>query len=282
MRSPRDVQLLLHTDAAAHLLFSGEEFDTWAIGDDLVVKFPRTAVDAAKVPVEAAVEPLLRERLGHLVPAIRMLGELDDGSGFPFIVHERARGIQGQTNDGTTIVPTRGLAEHAGSILATLHSITAEEAFALGVGERPTSFDVPNIDAASMTAVTAIVGDEASRFVASEPPSASERRVLCHTDVKGEHVFVDAARAQVTSIIDWADVEVCDPARDYAGLAAWLGPAFMRAVAVEAGEDDALVDRARWMARAGGLIWMDQVLTGREDAPLALIEQELRAAFASD
>ena len=55
----------------------------------------------------------------------------------------------------------------------------------------------------------------------------------------------------------------------------------MRLAAVEAGEDEALVDRALWMARAGGLYWMDEVLTGREKAPLALIEQELRAAFAS-
>ena len=54
-------------------------------------------------------------------------------------------------------------------------------------------------------------------------------RTLCHTDIKGEHVFVDEDRRRVTSIIDWADTEVCDPAKDYAGLVGWLGPTFARA-----------------------------------------------------
>ena len=65
MRLQRDVQILLGTDEPAHLLLDGEEFETWAIGEDLVAKFPRTAVDAAKVPMEAAVHPLLRRLLGH-------------------------------------------------------------------------------------------------------------------------------------------------------------------------------------------------------------------------
>jgi aminoglycoside phosphotransferase (APT) family kinase protein len=281
MRSERDVKALLHTDRPAQRMFLGEEFDTWAIGPDLVAKFPLSAVEAEKVSIEAAVHPLLRGQLGDLVPVIRMVGVLDDGSGFPFIVHERARGVQGQTDEGNSIVPARGLAEHVGSIFATLHDVAGEEAFALGVGERPITFAIPTIDDATLAAVTALVGDEASKFLASSPPAASERRALCHTDVKGEHVFVDADAVHVTGIIDWADVEVCDPARDYAGLVVWLGRDFARAAAA-AGEadDDTLVDRAIWLARAGALYWMKEVRAGRERAPLALITQQLRSAFA--
>jgi aminoglycoside phosphotransferase (APT) family kinase protein len=280
MRSQRDVQLLLHTDEPAHLLLSGEEFDTWAVGEELVVKFPRTAVDAEKVSVEAAVHPLLRERLGHLVPAIRLIGELEDGSGFPFIVHERAMGVQGQTIDGLSIVPDPGLAEHVGSVFARLHEITADEAFALGLGERPVTFDVPTIEPATLEAVAGIVGEEASRFLAGEPPSASDRRALCHTDLKGEHVFVDANHARVTAIIDWADVEVCDPARDYAGLVIWLGADFVRGAVASEPDDATLADRAIWLARAGALAYLDDVRAGREDGPMPIITEQLRVAFA--
>jgi aminoglycoside phosphotransferase (APT) family kinase protein len=281
MRSQREVQLLLHTDEPAHLLLSGEEFDTWAIGDDLIAKFPRTAVDAEKVSIEAAVHPLLRDRLGHLVPAIRLIGELEDGSGFPFIVHERAPGVQGQTLDGVSVVPGPGLAEHTGSIFATLHQITADEAFAIGLGERPIAFDVPTIERATLAAVEDLVGDEASRFLASEPPVASPRRALCHTDLKGEHVFVDANHARVTAIIDWADVEVCDPARDYACLVIWLGADLVREAAASEPDDATLADRAIWLARAGALSYLDDVRAGREDGPMAVITEQIRMAFAA-
>jgi aminoglycoside phosphotransferase (APT) family kinase protein len=285
MRSQRDVQILLGMDEPAHLLLRSEEFETWAIGEDLVAKFPRTAVNAEKVPTEAAVHPLLRRLLGHVVPAIRMVGELDDGSGFPVIVHERAGGVQGQTNEGDTIVQGPGLAEHVGSILATLHEVPAREAFALGLGERSVAFDTPVIEDATLERVTAIVGDAVSRFLASSPAAPSQRRTLCHTDIKGEHIFVDTDHASVTSIIDWADTEVCDPARDYAGLVIWLGPDFARAAAAAGEPDDAtLADRAIWLARAGALEWLDDVQAGREEAPPStLIDRQLRAAFpASD
>ena len=280
MLTERDVRALLDADASVERMFLNDEFDVWAVGEDLVAKFPRTEIDAAKVPLEETLYPTLRRLLGDVVPEIRMVGTMD-GSDRRFIVHERATGRQGQTIDGVTISPADGLAGQLRALLRTLHEVDARQAFELGIGERPLSFERPTLSEGTIATTTDIVGDAVARFLASTPPSPSDRRTLCHTDIKGEHVFVDEQRRHVTAIIDWADTEVCDPAKDYAGLASWLGPSFARTCIDESGEDDpTLADRAIWLDRAGLLDYWDAVLAGREHAPIPLITEQLRVAFS--
>jgi aminoglycoside phosphotransferase (APT) family kinase protein len=275
----RDVRTILDTDLPVHRLLLGDEFETWAIGDDLVAKFPRTEYDAAKVPMEEAVHPLLRQPLGDLVPAIRAIGEMTPG-GFRYIVHERASGIQGQTGDGVSIGPAAGLADDVGRALARLHSVDAASVFALGLGEHRVAFEVPDLDERTIGIATDIIGDRLAAFLREPPPAPSPSRVLCHTDLKGEHVFVSADRSRVRAIIDWADTEAADPALDYAGLVGWLGPRFAAAAIGASGEDDGtLTDRAIWLARAGMLSHWNDVVAGRERSPIDLITQQLRVAF---
>jgi aminoglycoside phosphotransferase (APT) family kinase protein len=274
-----DVRALLDTDAPLHRMCLNDEFDVWSVGDDLVAKFPRTDVDAGKVPIEEAVHPTLRMLLGDVVPAIRMTGSID-GSDRRFIVHERASGRQAQTDDGVTVAPGDGLAADISRILATLHQVRAVAAHDLGVGTRELSSEIQPLSDATITRLTEIAGDAVLRFLEEGPPEPSKRRTLCHTDIKGEHVFVDGDAARVTSIIDWADTEVCDPAKDYAGLVIWLGPSFTRACAEASGEDDpTLADRAIWIGRAEIVAYWDEVIAGVERAPMPLITQQLRTAF---
>jgi aminoglycoside phosphotransferase (APT) family kinase protein len=276
----RDVRAILATDAPVARMFLNDEFDVWAVGDDLVAKFPRTDVDAAKIDVEEALHPTLRRLLGDVVLPIHRVGSMD-GSGRRFIVHERASGHQGQTVEGITIAPGDGLAEHVGALLGTVHQVAAHEAFELGAGERPLSFAVPDLSDATVAATTEIAGEAVGRFLSAPGPRPSDRRALCHTDIKGEHLFVDERCRRVTAIIDWADTEVCDPAKDYAGLVGWLGPAFVRASIAASGENDpTLADRAIWLDRAGILDYWDAVLAGRETAPIPLITEQLRIAFS--
>jgi aminoglycoside phosphotransferase (APT) family kinase protein len=207
-----------------------------------------------------------------------MTGAMD--SGRRVIVHERASGSQGQTIEGTTITAGDGLAEHVGTLLGALHQVDGRQASELGAGERRISFQVPELSDEFVAAATEIAGDRIGRFLAGPVPQPSDRRTLCHTDIKGEHVFVDAERGRVTSIIDWADAEVCDPAKDYAGLVGWLGPAFARACVDASGEDDpTLAERAIWLNRAGLLDFWGAVLAGRESAPIPLLTAQLRSAF---
>jgi aminoglycoside phosphotransferase (APT) family kinase protein len=280
MLHERDVRALLHTDAPVERLFLNAEFDVWAIGDDLVAKFPRTDIDAAKIFVEEALHPTICGLLGDVVPAIRIVGTMD-AEGRPFIVHERASGRQGQTLPGVTIEPAHGLPDDVGRLFAALHVVDADEALSLGAGTRRIAFEVQPLHEAAIARMTAIVGNAVPRFLSTPAPAQSDRRTLCHTDIKGEHVFVDEERRRVTAIIDWADAEVCDPAKDYAGLVMWLGPSFTRACAAAAGEDDpTLADRAIWLGRAGLIEYWDDVLAGVEDAPIPLITEQLRIAFS--
>jgi aminoglycoside phosphotransferase (APT) family kinase protein len=276
----RDVRALLDTEAPVERMFLNDEFDVWAVGDDRVAKFPRTEIDAAKVPVEEALHPALRRLLGDVVPAIRLVGPMDHDDR-RFIVHERATGRQGQTIEGVTIAPADGLADDVGRIFGALHRIGADAARDLGAGTRELPHEMQQLPEATVAATADIAGDAVARFLASPAPEPSDRRTLCHTDIKGEHVFVDGKRCRVTAIIDWADAEVCDPAKDYAGLVIWLGPSFTRACMEASGEDDpSLADRAIWLGRAGVLDYWDAVLSGVEHAPIPLITEQLRIAFS--
>ena len=278
---PELVRALLGTDLPLRLLLTTDEFDTWALGEDLVAKLPRNEEHAWKVASELALHGLLREQLGDLVPAIRRVGEPAGGFPFPFLVYDRARGVQGQGNDGATIEPGPGLAARAARFLAALHAISAEVAYAHKAGDREVWFEAPTLSAATVERVSSIAGDAVRRFLEAPPPAASDRRVLCHTDLKGEHVFVDGTRRRLTAVIDWSDAEVCDPAQDVAGFAIWLGPAFVREVATAFGDEDpTLAERTIWLGRRGLLDYWDAVLAGRETASIPLIEQQARIVFS--
>jgi aminoglycoside phosphotransferase (APT) family kinase protein len=275
-----DVRGLLATDAALHRMFLNDEFEVWAVGEDLVAKFPRTEIDASKVPIEEALHPTLRRLLGDVVPAIRMVGTADGGDR-RFIVHDRATGRQGQTDEGVTVAAGAGLAADVGRIFGTLHRVDAAVAHDLGAGTREVSYEMKPLSDATVTKASEIGGDAVTRFLADAPPEPPARRTLCHTDIKGEHVFVDGEARRVTTIIDWADTEASDPAKDYAGLVIWLGPSFTRASVEAGGEDDpTLADRAIWLGRAGIIEYWDDVISGVETEPAPLITQQLRIAFS--
>jgi len=275
-----DVRASLDTGDPLHRMFLNDEFDVWAVGADAVAKFARTDVDAAKISSEQALHPTLTRLLGDVVRPILSVGSAQDGRP-PFIVHLRATGVQGQTVDGITITPGAGLADHIGSLFGALHEVDGTHARELGAGERTLSFHPPKVSSAAFAAMTEIAGPNVQRFLEDPAPIPSDRRTLCHTDIKGEHIFVHRDRRRVTAIIDWADVEICDPAKDYAGLVGWLGPSFARACVEAAGENDAaLADRAIWLDRAGILDHWDAVLAEREAAPIPLITKQLRTAFS--
>ena len=280
MLTERDVRALLTTDAPVERMVLGEGFDVWAVGSDLVAKFPRTEIDAAKVPVEEALHPTVRGLLVDVVPAIRMVRPMGDGTR-RFVAHARATGRQGQTSDGVTITGGEDLAADIGALFGSLHQIGMREAHDLGAGTRTISYEVQHLSDATTARTAEIAGDAIAQFLSSPAPAPSDRRTLCHTDIKGEHIFVDDERRRVTAIIDWADTEVCDPAKDYAGLVIWLGPSLTRACVEASGEDDpTLADRAIWLGRAGIIEYWDDVLAGIEHAPVALIENQLRIAFS--
>jgi aminoglycoside phosphotransferase (APT) family kinase protein len=277
---PEVVRAILRSDADLDLLLAGEGFDTWAVGDTLVVKFPKTEADARKLEIELATHPVMNERLGAIVPEIRMVGDPDERFPWIHLGFAPACGRQAQSMDGTTIVGSLELADDLGRLLSRLHDTDVERARACGVGGRRIPSSVPEPSDATVDRLDALAGGAVTRFLSKPVPPASTARVLCHTDLKGEHVFVADGMETVTSIIDWADVEVSDPAMDLAGLVIWLGPTLVGRVARAYGSTDVgIVERAVWLARAGLVRYWDGVLNGTESAPLPLITAQLRIAF---
>jgi aminoglycoside phosphotransferase (APT) family kinase protein len=276
---PDEIRAALGTTDHVRLLAVTDENDTWAIGDHLVAKFPRSPECAEKVPFELALYPLVRERLGALVPEIIDRGEFD---GLPFVIYERARGLQGQSMDGTVVRPGLGLATDLGEILASLHSITVADARKVGAMDRRVWLDELRLAPETIAVATDIVGERALlAFLEAKRPDPIEREALCHTDMKGEHLFLDTTCTRVERLIDWADAEVCDPAKDYAGFTIWLGPTFTREVVSVGEEDDGtLAERAIFLGRADLLDYWNGVVTGAETGSPALLTAQLRAAFS--
>ena len=274
------------------LLFTGEAFDTWAAGD-VVVKFPRSEEDARRLSVEVTAHPVIAGRLGELVPAILGVAEPSDRFPFPSVAYHRARGRQGQTIDGPIIQPKpwarTTLARELAQALTTLHTTPLKGVKAAGIAPHPVALD-PQVDVGEDAIAWArrVAGDTVDAFLSDPLPMdarGAAAGVLCHADLKGEHLFVSQDGTRLTAIIDWADAAIADPAADLAGLAIWLGPEFVREVlrTYDGPADEGTYHRAVFLARAGLLGFLDGQLAGTSDpAPVALLDAQLRAVFREE
>jgi hypothetical protein len=113
------------------------------------------------------------------------------------------------------------------------------------------------------------------------PAPCQQPSVVCHDDLKGEHILIASAGDAITGIIDWSDLSLADPATDFAGLIIWLGGSFvatvLRRYTLES--DGQILARARFLARANALYLLGERLAGESDAPLDLLRTQLRWAF---
>jgi phosphotransferase family enzyme len=272
------------------LLFAGDEFHTW-VTSDAVIKFPTSPASASKLDTEFAMHPALRAKLGDLVPEI--IASSESSSRFPLraTAYRKARGRAGQSLDGPMIQPKpwarAGLAGDLAAALAALHAIPVRTAKAAGVRPGPV-LDDHWLDAgeAAIDRARAVAGDGVDAFLGAPlPPEAREagKPVVCHTALKGQHLFVSEDGARLTAIVDWADLSVAEPAVDLAGLTIWLGPSFATQVAGDYGAAPGTAERGVYLGRAGLLGYLDAIEAGRERAPeRALLDAQLRAAFGPD
>jgi hypothetical protein len=105
------------------------------------------------------------------------------------------------------------------------------------------------------------------------PAPCQQPSVVCHDNLKGEHILIASAGDAITGIIDWSDLSLADPATDFAGLIIWLGGSFvatvLRRYTLES--DGQILARARFLARANALYLIGERLAGESDAPLDLL-----------
>lgn len=271
------------------LVLAGDEFDTWSVAG-AIIKFPKTKAHAEKVGIERALHDELSTRLGTLFPEIVAMSEPNGVFPYAMNAYRPAAGHPGQTAEGPMVRPKpwarKRLSTDVAGALASLHKIPIRKATAAGVKRRKVHVD-HWLDAseASIDRARRVAGDVVDEFVGSPlPPEARKAgaSVLCHADLKGEHLFVSEDSTRLTAVIDWSDMSIAEPAVDLAGLTIWLGPSFVRSVAREYGADEGTAERAIYLGRAGLLKYLDAIAAGDERAPeRALLDAQLRAAFST-
>jgi len=268
-------------------LLLGGEFDTWEAAG-AVIKFPRGADASAKLDVEIAVHETLAQRLGAMVPPLRAVGAPTGSFPWRTVAFERARGRQGQTSDGPIVRPKpwarTSLAKEVAGALSALHTTPAKMAKVAGVVKRDVDLDGVDPSDKTIAWATKIVGHRLDTFLVNPFPAGTPKagpKVLCHGDIKGEHLYVSEDGTRLTAIVDWADVAISDPALDLAGFAIWLGPTFVHEVLefYTGPSDEGIEERAVYLARANLLIYMDEHLSGGGRAGVPVVDAQLRAVF---
>jgi aminoglycoside phosphotransferase (APT) family kinase protein len=225
------------------------------------------------------------DAVGHAVP-VPVPGYVAAGerSGLPWGAYTKIPGRSGQ--QAAPSAPARPhVASQLGALLVLVHHTPAPAA-CRPARRRPWRGrleELPSLADAIAADPATVVTPEMRRYLAADvdPPPPSARSVLCHADLKGEHVLMTDGGTHVAGVIDWGDARVEDPAVDVAGLVIWLGPAFARDVAAHGllEADPGIVDRAVHLARVGMLWGLGMSLQGRAHWPLPLARTLVRTAF---
>ena len=137
-----------------------------------------------------------------------------------------SRSRAGGADDPAEAVARTALAKHIAETLTKVHALPLSKAKTAGIRPSKVGLDT-GIDTGEGAIAWArkIAGDAVDTFLISPLPSAARnagKSVVCHADLKGEHIFVSEDGTRVTALIDWADMTIADPAVDFAGLVIWL------------------------------------------------------------
>jgi hygromycin-B 7''-O-kinase len=220
----------------------------YLLGDDLVLRIPRSAGYAADLRKEAALLPHL---LGLRTARLVAFAEVP-------VIHLVTTRVPG-TDRVTSEVDDR-IGRQVGRELAELHRIRADlppvpvdtpaaDPFALVDGLRADGW----IDAGSAHRLTAW-------FERLGPPSPEQ--VLIHGDIAPQNLLADDA-GDLTGIVDWGDAMRADPATDFAKVRLAQVPALL------AGYREGGAPEGHWEARVlwHHLAWALGRITDRVPRP---------------
>jgi aminoglycoside phosphotransferase (APT) family kinase protein len=247
-------------------LGSGWEFDAYLTSDGWVVRFPRRQEMAGLFEKDRRVHPLVAQYLPPSVevPHIELLGQ--PAAGFPYNIAAH-RFIAGVPVDELDERFLRTLAPQLGAALTAIHSVSPVQARESGVPE-VVEDDVGARDwfRSGIASLSKLPNPDpivqgAMRWVeqVSIPDVAFAGPLrFIHQDLSPEHVLANPETGRLTGIIDWTDVMLGDPARDFVCLVAWRGWSFTEEVLrhYSPPPDPGFRDRLRFMARLLTPIWL--------------------------
>lgn len=211
---------------------SGTSNAMWRLGDDLVVRLPRTPDAAAGITVECALLPALAGRLPVGVPQVAYAGR--PGPAYPFgwavLSWQAGRDAWAARHTGWAQQPEAG--RQLADVVRALRAIDPAELPALSARE-------PGERGGPVAALADVVRDWAHQgaddgvldagqvldawdalAAGTDPPTSW---VVSHGDLIPGNLLLGGTG--LTAVIDWGGAGIADPALDL--LAAWtvLGPA---------------------------------------------------------
>lgn len=238
--------------ARAVFLADGWDTESWRVNEAWVVKFPKRASMERAQESERAALPWLAPRLPLPVPVPTLLGEPGPEFPFRFWGHEYLPGVAADRADPSAIDRSACAAGMA-DFLSALHAVPVEATAGWRLPEGlplvPRSARQREWErwaAVKAVAPAPLAARMEAWLAADDPPLAPGKPVVTHGDLRDGNVLLDAAGAPA-AVIDWIDLSVIDPAKDFGGLLAWLGEPFLLDVLARYRHpiDDEVVVRSR-------------------------------------
>lgn len=204
----------------------GWDFVVLIIGGQKTFRFPRSSDYAKKLPVEVAFLDYFRNLSPVAIPNLTI--HTDEKTGLPYVTYDFIPGIQFKKSISDTFSKEelRRIANQIGGFLDKLHSFPINKAKKLGVKQvesletwrnkfekiRQTVF--PHISKTEQNWSISIF----ENFFKTVQTSPAPLTVI-HSDIMPEHIIVNPKTHILSGIIDFGDVEIGDPAYDFAFLA---------------------------------------------------------------
>ena len=214
----KDEQIQVFADGWDHVVF--------VIDGHKAVRFPRRSDYAKKLPVEVAFLNHFDSQSPISVPQLTLH---TDGQTEPsYVTYDFIPGIQFKKSVSDTFSKQelRQIARQIGSFLDKLHSLSIRKAKDLGVKQVDSLETWKNkFEKIRQTVFPYISKDEQNwsisifenffKTVQTDPTPLT----VIHSDIMPEHIIVNPKTHTLSGIIDFGDIEIGDPAYDFAFLA---------------------------------------------------------------
>lgn len=212
-------------DERVQIFNDGWDYVVFVIDGQKAVRFPRRPDYAKKLPVEVAFLNHFSSQFPVSVPQLVLH---TDENGLPYVTYDFIPGVQFKKNVFKTFSETelRQIARQIGGFLDKLHSFPTDRAKKLGV-KQVESLDMwqnkfekikysvfPHISKTEQGWATSLFNDFFEKVRKNPLPL-----VVIHSDIMPEHIIVNPETHTLSGIIDFGDIEIGDPAYDFAFIA---------------------------------------------------------------